>query len=83
MAWTGKNKKGKTVTLLNPKEKKQKFQKELKYDRKVTNDGSFKRDKNKKGIPLTESEKAYRHGYISATIDSGKAYYARKSKKGK
>ena len=60
---TVKNKKGREVTLLNPSEKGGKFAKELKQGVKRTNKGSFKLDKNKKSIKLTESERAYRAGY--------------------
>ena len=81
MAWFGKNKAGKDVCLLTPDEKKKKYQRELKENRKRTNSGKFKLDENKRSITLTAEEKAYRNGYISATIDSGKAYHYNRAKR--
>ena len=76
-----KGKNGKKVTLLNPSEKGAKFAKELKTGKKRTNAGSFKLDKNKKGINLNAKERAYRAGYLDARSDNAKAYKAKKAKK--
>ena len=81
MAVKVKSKSGKTVTLLNPSEKGAKFAKELKQNRKRTNAGAFKLDDNKKSIPLTAVEKAYRGGYLDARKDSAKCYNAQKKKR--
>ena len=74
---------GKTVTLLNPSEKGAKFAKELKTGVARTNDGRYKIDSNsKKAIRLTNEQRAFRSGYLSAQSDSAKAYNA-VHKKGK
>jgi len=78
MAVQFKNKNGKTVTLLNPAEKGEKFAKELRRGVKHTNSGSIKTDKNKKGIRLTAEQRAYRSGYLDARTDSAKAFKAKK-----
>ena len=69
--------KGKTITLLNPAEKGKKFAKELKQGLKRTNTGSFKLDKNKKGIRLNEKERAYRAGYLDSRKDSANCHKAK------
>ena len=81
MAVEVKTKKGKTVTLLNPSEKGAKYARELKTGKKRTNAGSWKLDKNKKGINLTDVERAYRAGYLDAQGDSAKCYKARQAKR--
>ncbi len=78
MAVQFRNKNGKTVILLNPAEKGEKFAKELKGGFKRTNSGQYKTDKNKKGIRLTNEERAYRSGYLDARNDSAKAYKSKK-----
>ena len=78
MAVTVKGKNGKNVTLLNPAERGEKFAKELKQNRKRTNAGSYKLDKDKKSIKLTKEERAYRAGYLDARSDGAKAYKAKK-----
>lgn len=80
MAVVLQTKNGKTVTLLNPAEKGEKFAKELKGGFKRTNSGRFKTDENKKGIRLTNEERAYRSGYLDARKDSANAYNAKKKK---
>ena len=71
---------GKEVVLLNPSEKGSKFAKELKSGYKRTNAGSYKLDSNRQGIKLTDTERAYRGGYLDAQKDSANAYNARKRK---
>lgn len=68
MAWVGKNRKGKTVMLLNPKEKAEKFVFEIKQKKRVSNDMSIIKG------PLTKEQQAYRAGYLDARKDSAKAY---------
>lgn len=81
MAVTIQSKNGKKITLLNPSEKGKKFAKELKTGFKRTNSGKYKLDKKKKGIKLTDTEKAFRSGYLSAQKDNAKCYNAKKKKK--
>lgn len=81
MAVTVTSRTGKKVTLLNPAEKGDKFAKELKRGYKQTNSGSLKLDKNKKGIKLTETERAYRSGYLAARSDSAKCYNSKKKRR--
>ena len=74
MAKVIKTKKGKEVVLLNPAEKAQKFIDELVNNTKITNDGHLKFDKNGKPVKLTQSERAFRSGYLASRKDSAKAY---------
>lgn len=69
------------TVLLNPSERSVKFAKELKENRKRTNEMKFKLDENKKSIKLDEKERAFRAGYLEARKDSSKAYKANKNKK--
>ena len=80
MAVFFKNKKGKEVILLNPSEKARKFADELGNGVKQTNKGSLKYDKNGNYARLSDTEKAYRSGYLDARKDSAKAYKATKKK---
>ncbi len=68
------NKKGYTITLLNPKEKGRKFADELGNGVRQTNDGHLKFNKDGTYIRLSETEKAYRAGYLDARKDSAKCY---------
>ena len=81
MAVTVKGRNGKNVVLLNPAEKGEKFAKELKQNRKRTNAGSFKLDKNKQSIKLTKAERAYRAGYLDARSDGAKVYKAKRKRR--
>ena len=74
-----KTQSGKTITLLNPSEKAEKFAKELKHGVKRTNSGSFKLNKGK-AIKLTPTEASYRSGYLDARQDNAKAYKSKKVK---
>lgn len=65
-----KTKKGKTFTLLNPAEKGQKCAAELKSGRNVYT-----------GEHLTDTQKAYRSGYLAARTDSSKCYKSKKKRK--
>ena len=68
-----KTKKGKTITVLNPAQKGRKFASELNTGMHYTNDGSYKPDRNGE-IGLTDTQKAYRSGYLDARKDNAKAY---------
>ena len=73
-----RSKNGKTLTLLNPSEKGEKFAKELKTGKKYTNDGKIKKDKNGKVVKLGKKERAYRSGYLDSRQDNAKAYKSKK-----
>ncbi len=72
---------GEKVTLLNPSGKGEKYAKELKENKRYTNDGKVKTDKNGKPLELTKEQRAYRSAYITALSDSAKAYNAKKVNK--
>ena len=78
MAVTVRTKKGRSVTLLNPAETGRKFADELGNGVKQTNNGMIKYNKNGQHVRLTDTEKAYRSGYLQARKDSAKAYKANK-----
>ena len=80
MARVVMSKTGKKITLLNPSEKKEKYEIEKKYGYAKTNDMQTKRDKNGKGVALTQEQKIWRSGYISACIDNQKAFFSRKNR---
>lgn len=80
MAVKVKTKKGGSLTLLNPSEKGRKFADELRNGAKQTNDGYIKFGKSGKPVKLTDTEKAFRSGYLTAQKDSAKAYNARKKR---
>lgn len=77
-----KTKKGNTITLLNPAEKGRKFADELATNMHFTNDGEYKPDKNGE-IGLTDTQRAYRAGYLDSRKDNAKAYKHNKKKKAK
>lgn len=62
-------------------QKGNKFATELQGGYKLTNDGQYKTDKNGYCLELTDTEKAFRSGYLQARKDSAKAYKATKKKK--
>lgn len=68
-----KTKKGRTITLLNPSQKANKFAAELRTGMHYTNDGSYKPDKDGE-IGLTKAQRAYRSGYLDARSDGAKAW---------
>lgn len=72
-------KKGKTITLLNPSQKAEKYACELRERHAMTNDGRFKADEDGP-FPLTDTQKAYRSGYLDARKDSARAYNYNKRK---
>ncbi len=71
---TAKTKNGKTIRLMDPGEKSRKFATELKSGTKFTNFGVQKRSKNGKPMRLTDTEAAYRGGYLAARKDNARAY---------
>ncbi len=75
----GKN--GRTVTLLNPSEKGRKYADELSNGVKLTNDEHLKMDKFNRPIPLSDTEKAWRSGYLAARKDSASCWKAQQKKK--
>ena len=72
MSWTGKNRRGKTVTLLTPSEKTKKFFEEKRDNVRRTNDGQIKENK-----PLTKEGRAYRDGYLAAQRDNANAFISK------
>ncbi len=83
MAVVVTNKKGKQVTLLNPSEKGRKCAAELRAGIHATNNQKIKKDKNGNSIPLTDTEKAWRSGYLAARKDSANCWNAKNGKKNK
>lgn len=81
MAVNFKRKNGKVITLLNPSEKGHKFATELRDGIKYTNAGLIKTDKNNNYQHLTDTESAYRSGYLAAQKDSANCYKAKQGKK--
>lgn len=75
------NKKGNKVTLLNPSEKGRKYADELRNGAKQTNTGMIKWGKDGKPTYLTDTQKAYRSGYLAAQKDSANAYKARQNRR--
>ena len=69
-----KNKKGRDVVLLNPAEKARKFADELGNGVKQTNTGMIKFGKDGRPVKLTDTEKAFRSGYLNARKDSAKVF---------
>lgn len=75
------NYKGKV--LLNPYEKGNKAFAELRDGVHYTNDCKVKYNKRTgKPVRLTDTEKAYRSGYLAAQKDSRRAYNSRRNKNG-
>lgn len=69
MAFSFRTKKGKEVTVYNPSEKGKMYALDLKLGKDIN---------HKK---LSNTQKAYRSGYLKAQNDSAKAYKAREFKK--
>lgn len=75
-----KRRNGKTVTLLNPAEKGNKYALELRCNVHCTNYGDVKLDKNGKVRKLSKTSRAYRAGYLSSRKDSANAYKSAEAK---
>lgn len=76
-----KNKRGQNVRLLRPGEKSKKFSHELKNKTHFTNFGQVKVDSNGVPLPLTDTQKAYRSGYLTARKDQTRVYNAKRGVK--
>ena len=81
MAKKVKRQNGTSVTLLNPSEKGRKYAAELRAGIHATNDHKIKRDKNGSPILLTDTEKAWRSGYLASRKDSANCWKAKQKKK--
>ena len=69
----------KTITLLNPSERAEKYVDELKTNSRFTNDrSSYKADKNG-DVSLTKEQRAFRAGYLEARKDSANAFISKHS----
>lgn len=77
-----KNRRGRTVTLLNPAEKGKKYAHELKTGFNFTNAGKVVTDEDGP-LPLNRAQKAFRSGYLKSRSDSSKAYKYNKAKRAK
>ncbi len=66
--------------LLNPYEKGNKAFCELQKGVHYTNTGKVKLNRQKKPIRLSDTERAYRSGYLAAQKDSRRAYRSRQNK---
>lgn len=71
----------KNVILLNPAEKGRKYSAELKAGIHATNEGKVKKNRKGNSIRLSDTQKAYRSGYLSARKDSANCFKAQKRKK--
>ncbi len=74
-------KSNKNIVLLNPWEKGQKAFNELTNNCKLTNSMNIKFDKKGKPIKLTNTEKAYRNGYLQAQKDARECYKSKHPRK--
>lgn len=72
---------GKRTTYLTPSGKAAKAAYELHNGYKVTNDGKRKVDDSGNVMLLSDTEAAWRSGYLAARQDSAKAYKANRGKK--
>lgn len=74
---------GQKVRLLRPGEKSNKFALELKTNNRYTNEGQVKNRKNGKVMTLTDTQKAWRSGYLTARADNTKVFNYLKNKEAK
>ncbi|HOI84493.1 MAG TPA: hypothetical protein PLP48_00325 [Acholeplasmataceae bacterium] len=81
MAVLVKSKKGKEIYLLNPSEKAGKFASELKHNVRFTNAGEMKTDDLGEPLRLTDTQRAYRSGYLTSRTDGAKVYKAKRKRK--
>ena len=72
---------GNVVTLLNPAQKGRKYSVELKHGKALTNDGRRKLTKNGTQKKLTNTQKAFRSGYLQARKDNAKCWKAKKKRR--
>lgn len=83
MAVVVKSKKGKDVVLLNPSEKATKYVAELKKGIRFTNAGEVKVDNENQPLTLSDTQRAFRSGYLQSRTDGAKVYKAKKAKRKK
>ena len=69
---------GKTTVLLTPSGKCAKAALELRENKRYTNDGQVKTDKNGKPLTLNARQRAYRAGMLQHSQDNAKCYNAKK-----
>ena len=82
VAWRGTNSRGQKVTLLTPAGKGAKYAKELREKVRYNNNGTLKVNQAGEVQPLTQSQKAYRAGYLVAQNDSAGAYLSKRARTG-
>lgn len=68
---------GKSVTLLTPSGRAEKYAEELKSGIRYTNDGEVKVGADGFVATLSNEQRAYRSGYLAARSDSAKTYKAK------
>ncbi len=68
------NEDGETKVLLNPAGKGAKYAAELKDNKHYTNEGKIKTNSNGKIKRLSDTQRAYRSGYLKARSDNSKAF---------
>lgn len=68
---------GRTIRLLRPDEKAQKYAMELKNGIHITNQGAVKVNPYGDPIPLRKTQRAWRSGYLAARQDSADVYLAK------
>ena len=83
MAVIVKSRRGRDVVLLNPSEKGNKYASELRDGIHKTNMHLPKTTRTGEIIGLSNTEKAWRSGYLAAQKDSAKAYKAKKARRRK
>lgn len=81
MAKTIIGRKGREITLLNPSEKGQKFADELRNGVALTNDQHLKFDESGRPQKLTDTQRAWRRGYLAARKDSADCWKAKQKKR--
>ena len=69
---------GTKVTLLNPSGKGEKYSQELHTGKRLTNDLKKKKGEDGKPLGMTDTQKAWRSGYLQARKDSANAYNSKK-----
>ena len=77
--WLADKKTGETTqrTLLNPHGKGVKYAQELATGQHFTNDFHEKKDNKGRALRITDTQAAFRSGYLQAQKDSARAYNAK------
>lgn len=81
MAIRVSSKNGKEIVLLNPAERGKKYSIELKHNTALTNSARRKKDDKGNILHLSDKQRAFRAGYLSARNDNAKAYKSSLKKK--